>query len=63
MAPLASWVVANVKYSEVLLRIEPLTSQLNGLLEELEYSQAKVAECQDRLAELQQQGKVLNDDF
>lgn len=30
-APLAAWVKANVKYSEVLLKIEPLTNELNGL--------------------------------
>lgn len=34
-APLAAWVKANVKYSEVLLKIEPLTSELNGLLHKL----------------------------
>lgn len=30
-APLAAWVKANVKYSEVLLKIEPLSNELNGL--------------------------------
>mgnify|MGYP000069376187 CR=1 FL=1 len=34
-APLAAWCVANVKYSEVLLKIEPLTSELDGLLAKL----------------------------
>ena len=34
-APLAAWVKANVKYSEVLLKIEPLTSELNGLMNKL----------------------------
>jgi hypothetical protein len=38
-APLAQWVKANVKYSEVLLKIEPLTSELNGLMQQLEISQ------------------------
>ena len=37
-APLASWVKANVKYSEVLLKIEPLTSELDGLLKKLNIS-------------------------
>ena len=37
-APLASWVKANVKYSEVLLKIEPLTNELNGLLAKLHQS-------------------------
>ena len=30
-APLAAWVRANVKYSEVLLMIEPLTNELGAL--------------------------------
>lgn len=30
-APLAAWVKANVKFSEVLLKIEPLSNELNGL--------------------------------
>lgn len=34
-APLAAWVKANVKYSEALLKIEPLTNELNGLLSKL----------------------------
>ena len=34
-APLAAWVKANVKYSEVLLKIEPLTGELNGLQDKL----------------------------
>lgn len=45
-APLASWVKANVKYSEVLLKIEPLTSELNKLMEKLHQSQTRVEECQ-----------------
>lgn len=34
-APLAAWVRANVKFSEVLLKIEPLSNELNGLLAKL----------------------------
>ena len=34
-APLASWVKANVKYSEVLLKIEPLNAELDGLVRNL----------------------------
>lgn len=41
-APLASWVKANVKYSEVLLKIEPLTSELNNLMAKLVQSQQRV---------------------
>lgn len=48
-APLAAWVTANVKYSEVLLKIEPLTSELDGLLAKLRSSQSRVEECQVQL--------------
>jgi dynein heavy chain 2 len=44
-APLAAWVKANVRYSEVLLKIEPLTAELNGLLSKLQKFQMRVAEC------------------
>lgn len=44
-APLAAWVKANVKYSEVLLKIEPLTSELDGLIKKLNISQQRVNEC------------------
>jgi dynein heavy chain 2 len=43
--PLAAWVKANVKYSEVLLKIEPLTSELDGLMKKLNISQQRVNEC------------------
>lgn len=45
-APLAAWVKANVRYSEVLLKIEPLTNELNGLMQKLKVSQKRVTECQ-----------------
>ena len=48
-APLAAWVKANVKYSEVLLKIEPLTAELNGLLHKLEKFQIRVRECEEQL--------------
>lgn len=62
-APLASWVKANVKYSEVLLKIEPLTSELNKLMEKLHQSQTRVEECQVQLAQLSEQTEQLNNDF
>lgn len=45
-APLAAWCVSQIKYSAVLLKIEPLTSELDGLLERLRQSQARVTECE-----------------
>mmetsp|Transcript_6643 Transcript_6643/g.9053 ORF Transcript_6643/g.9053 Transcript_6643/m.9053 type:complete len:198 (-) Transcript_6643:706-1299(-) len=44
-APLASWVKANVKYSEVLLKIEPLTAELDNLVQKLHASQQRVEQC------------------
>lgn len=44
-APLAAWVKANVKYSEVLLKIEPLNSELDKLMHKLQISQQRVNEC------------------
>merc|ERR1719362_1570018 len=62
-APLASWVKANVKYSEVLLKIEPLTNELNKLLAKLVQSQERVEQCQVQLAQLSEQTEQLNNDF
>jgi len=59
-APLAAWVLANVKYSEVLLKIDPLEREMNGLLAELEVSQNRVDECTHQLQELDDSTKVLN---
>ena len=44
-APLAAWSIANLKYSEILLKIEPLTSELDKLSAKLAQSQARVNEC------------------
>jgi dynein heavy chain 2 len=62
-APLAAWVKANVMYSEVLLRIQPLTSELVGLERQLEKSQARVDHCRAQLHELDEATQVLNEDF
>jgi dynein heavy chain 2 len=52
-APLAAWVKANVRYSEVLLKIEPLTAELNGLVDKLQKFQVRVEECKQQLQELE----------
>ena len=62
-APLAAWVKANVMYSEILLKIEPLTTELDGLVYKLNQSQARVDECQVQLNELSAQTDALNNDF
>jgi dynein heavy chain 2 len=62
-APLAAWVKANVRYSEVLLKIEPLTNELNGLVDKLQKFQVRVEECREQLQELEMATEKLNQDF
>jgi len=62
-APLAAWCVSQVKYSEVLLKIEPLTSELDGLMERLRTSQHRVKECEEQLNTLSLQTEKLNNDY
>ena len=62
-APLAAWVKANVRYSEVLLKIEPLTHELNGLVDKLQKFQVRVEECKQQLQELEVATEKLNQDF
>ena len=57
------WVKANVKYSEVLLKIEPLTSELDRLVQKLHQSQERVEQCQVQLTQLSEQTEKLNNDF
>ena len=62
-APLAAWVQANVKYSEALLKIEPLTNELNALMSKLQKSQFRMMECVKALEELDGSVQTLNDNF
>ena len=62
-APLAAWVKANVKYSEALLKIEPLTNELNALMSKLQKSQFRMMECVKALEELDGSVQTLNDNF
>lgn len=62
-APLAAWCVSQIKYSEVLLKIEPLTSELDNLLQRLEQSQQRVKECEEQLNQLSHQTEKLNNDY
>lgn len=62
-APLAAWVKANVMYSEVLLKIEPLTTELSGLMSKLTKFQQRVEECRQQLSELEVATEQLNQNF
>ena len=62
-APLAAWVKAQVKYSEVLLKIEPLEREMNSLLADLQTSQSRVDECTKQLQQLEDSTKILNNEL
>jgi dynein heavy chain 2 len=44
-APLAAWVKANVRYSEVLLKIGPLREELQALRDKAAHFEQRVDEC------------------
>ncbi|CAB3978327.1 cytoplasmic dynein 2 heavy chain 1-like [Paramuricea clavata] len=54
-APLASWVKANVKYSEVLEKIEPLEQEQEKLQRNLQKSQNRMEKLKKALDEVDQQ--------
>nr|XP_026693267.1 cytoplasmic dynein 2 heavy chain 1-like isoform X1 [Ciona intestinalis] len=56
-APLAEWVKANVKYSEVLEKIEPLEKEQNKLQRNLEKAESRVTKLGKALDDLD--GRVL----
>ncbi|XP_025753905.1 cytoplasmic dynein 2 heavy chain 1 isoform X2 [Oreochromis niloticus] len=49
-APLAAWVKANVQYSRVLERIEPLEREQAGLLENLRKTESRKNKLEDQLS-------------
>jgi chromosome segregation ATPase len=53
-------VVANIKYSQVLLQIEPLERELNKLQKQLDESTKRANDCIVQLEELDEQTKILN---
>ncbi len=51
-APLAAWVMANMRYSLVIEKIEPLERELEEEVHKLEQSQKRLSRCEDELAEI-----------
>eukprot|EP00397_Hematodinium_sp_SG-2012_P003885 GEMP01003895.1.p1 GENE.GEMP01003895.1~~GEMP01003895.1.p1 ORF type:complete len:1122 (+),score=230.34 GEMP01003895.1:113-3367(+) len=51
-APLAKWVVATVKYSQVLERITPMERKLAKANEILAVAQRRLAECREELSQI-----------
>jgi dynein heavy chain 2 len=62
-APLAAWVKANVKYSYVLEKIGPLEKEQNGLKENLEHSEERLAKLMSVLGKLDQKVKEMRTRF
>lgn len=62
-APLASWVKANVKYSMVLEKIEPLEDDLAEAKHALESSQARLQQCESELKEIDDKVAVMKVQF
>jgi dynein heavy chain 2 len=62
-APLAAWVKANVQYSIVLEKIQPLESDLNRLAQSLEGSRTRLAKLQQALLQVDETVAKLKDEF
>ncbi|KAG5188873.1 dynein heavy chain, N-terminal region 2-domain-containing protein [Tribonema minus] len=62
-APLAAWVKANVRYSIVLEKIQPLEEQLSEAVGALDKAQARLTECEDELAGLDGRVRALKEEF
>uniref|UniRef100_A0A7N9ATV1 Cytoplasmic dynein 2 heavy chain 1 n=1 Tax=Mastacembelus armatus TaxID=205130 RepID=A0A7N9ATV1_9TELE len=62
-APLAAWVKANVQYSHVLERIEPLEREQAGLLENLRKTESRKNKLEDQLNSVGAKVKELKEKF
>ncbi len=63
VAPLASWVVANIRFSYVLEKIEPLEREQSGLQQNLDKSEKKLDKLGKALSTLDQKVKDMRDRF
>jgi dynein heavy chain 2 len=62
-APMAAWVKANIRYSLVIEKIEPLESELEQEVFKLEQSQKRLERCEDELKELDDRVGALKNEF
>lgn len=62
-APMAAWVKANIKYSLVIEKIEPLQKELEEEVAKLEKSQKRLKRCEDELKELDERYEQLKSEF
>jgi len=62
-APFAAWVKANIRYSLVLEKIEPLEAELDEAKDALESAQGRMEECERELADIDNRVKELQENF
>lgn len=62
-APLAAWVKANIRYSLVLEKIEPLQNELDLEIDKLTKSQQRLKVCEDELLEIDDRVNKLKSEF
>jgi dynein heavy chain 2 len=62
-APMAAWVKANIRYSLVMEKIEPLREELAQEVEKLEQSQRRLRRCEEELNEIDERVANLKSDF
>ena len=62
-SPLAAWVKANLEYSAVLIRIQPLMNENERLKAELDDSQDRLNKCQSALGHLDAKVQELKNEF
>jgi dynein heavy chain 2 len=62
-APLAAWVKANIKYSVVLEKIQPLEAELEEAESALERCTERLKTCEDEIAGIDKKVALLKDEF
>jgi dynein heavy chain 2 len=62
-APLAAWVKANIRYSLVLEKIQPLENDLAEATRALEASQERLSECESELKEIDDRVDEMKKEF
>ncbi|XP_025088458.1 cytoplasmic dynein 2 heavy chain 1-like isoform X3 [Pomacea canaliculata] len=61
--PLAEWVTANIKYSYVIEKIEPLEKEQNELRKNLEHAESRMARLSQALGEVDRKVSMLRSRF
>ena len=62
-APMAAWVKANIRYSLVIEKIEPLQVELEEEVHKLEQSQKRLRRCEEELQEIDDRVAQLKKEF